>query len=112
LKYVILVYSNPRLLRMWEGMTEEQKAEGRRGHTAARDAMLAAGELVISEALADPSLTKRLGTDGPFAEVKEHLAGFYLVDCENIDRAMEHAGRLPESSFGLVEVRPVLERMP
>jgi hypothetical protein len=74
--------------------------------------MVASGELVISEALADPSLARRLGTDGPFAEVKEHLAGFYLVECETIDRAIQHAGKLPESSFGLVEVRPVLERMP
>ena len=48
-------------------------------------------------------------TDGPFAEAKEHLAGFFLVDCESMDRAVEIAGLVPEAAFGLVEVRPVLE---
>ena len=50
-----------------------------------------------------------VSTDGPFAEAKELLAGFYLVECEGIDRAVEIAGRLPEAEFGLIEVRPVLD---
>ena len=50
-----------------------------------------------------------MATDRPFAEVKEHLAGFYLVDCESIDRAVEHAARIPEAGFGLVEVRPIMD---
>jgi hypothetical protein len=112
-KYVILVYGNARTREMWESMTDEQRLEGWRGHAAVRDGLTASGELVISEALADPSLTKRVSTtmttDGPFAEVKEHLAGFYLVECENIDRAIDHAGKLPEATFGLVEVRPILD---
>jgi hypothetical protein len=115
-KYVILVYGNAKTREIWDSMTEEQRLEGWRGHTAVREGLAASGELVISEALADPSLTKRVSaamttTDGPFAEVKEHLAGFYLVDCENIDRAIEHAAKLPEATFGLVEVRPVLDVM-
>ena len=52
---------------------------------------------------------KRTLIDGPFAETKELLAGFYLVDCESEARAVEIAGRFPEAQFGLVEVRPVLE---
>jgi hypothetical protein len=40
--------------------------------------------------------------------MKEHLAGFYLVECESIDRAVEHAARIPEAALGMVEVRPVL----
>ena len=116
MKYVILVYGNATTREMWESMTEEQRLEGWRGHVSVRTGLAASGELVISEALADPSLTKRVSatmtTDGPFAEVKEHLAGFYLVDCENIDRAIEHAGKLPEATFGLVEVRPVLDATP
>jgi hypothetical protein len=47
-------------------------------------------------------------TDGPFAEVKEYLAGIYVVDCDSIERAVEVAGRVPEAEHGLVEVRPVL----
>jgi hypothetical protein len=112
-KYVILVYGNATTRHMWENMTEEQRLEGWKGHIAVREGLAASGELVLSEALADPSLTKRVTgsviTDGPFAEVKEHLAGFYVIECENIDRAIEHATKLPEATFGLVEVRPVLD---
>jgi hypothetical protein len=46
-------------------------------------------------------------TDGPFAEVKEQLAGFYLVECDSIERATEIAARIPEAEAGVVEVRPV-----
>ena len=52
---------------------------------------------------------KRTVTDGPFAETKELLAGFYLVDCDNEGRAVEIAARFPEAEFGLIEVRPVLD---
>ena len=50
-----------------------------------------------------------LATDGPFAEVKEYLAGFYLVECDSMERAVEIAGRVPEAELGLIEVRPVLQ---
>ncbi len=52
---------------------------------------------------------KRLVTDGPFAETREQLGGYYLVDAENLDEAIEIAGRIPGARFGTVEVRPVLE---
>ena len=60
------------------------------------------------------SITKRvrageggtLTTDGPFAEAKEHLAGFYLLDVESEERAVEIAAKIPEAALGLVEVRP------
>ena len=52
---------------------------------------------------------RTLTTDGPFAEAKEVLAGFFLVECESIDRAIEHAARVPEAALGLVEVRPVMD---
>lgn len=81
------------------------------------DELAASGELVISEGLADPALAKRvtvrdgqiLTSDGPFAEVKEHLAGFYLVDCDTEARAMQVAAQVPDAVWGLVEVRPVLD---
>ena len=117
MKYLIMIQMNPEARRIWDGMSAEQQAEGYAVHAEAHDAMAASGELIVSEALADVSLGKRVvvkdgkvsATDGPFAEVKEYLAGFYLVDCENIDRAIEHAARLPEAELGLVEVRPVLD---
>jgi hypothetical protein len=72
----------------------------------------------VSEALADPSTATRVAvregrtitTDGPFAEAKELLAGFYLVDCDSHERAVEIAARVPGmAELGLVEVRPVLD---
>src|ERR1700676_2646843 len=116
MKYLILIHSNPRSLEVWGGLSDTQRVEFGRGHLALTEALAASGELIVSEGLADPSLAKRVSvregrtitSDGPFAEVKEHLAGFYLVECESIDRALEHAARVPEAAYGLVEVRPVL----
>ena len=51
---------------------------------------------------------KTLTTDGPFAETKEQLNGFYLVNCENLDEAVEIAAHIPGASNGTVEVRPVM----
>jgi hypothetical protein len=48
-------------------------------------------------------------SDGPFAEVKEHLAGFYLVECDSMERAVELAARVPDAHIHEVEVRPVLD---
>ncbi|MBV9878620.1 MAG: YciI family protein [Verrucomicrobia bacterium] len=50
---------------------------------------------------------KRLATDGPFAETKEQLGGFYLVEANNLDDAIEMAGKIPGARFGCVEVRPI-----
>ena len=50
-----------------------------------------------------------LVTDGPFAETKEQLGGYYLVDCKDIDEAIEVASWIPGASTGSVEVRPIME---
>jgi len=100
-KYMILVHSNPSFAQRWEGLTDAQREEFGRGHFALTDELAASGELVVSEGLADPALAKRVflreeqvvASDGPFAEVKEHLAGFYLVDVGDEGRAVEIAGR-------------------
>jgi hypothetical protein len=52
---------------------------------------------------------KRLVTDGPFAETREHLGGYFLVDANDLEEAIEIAGRIPGARLGTVEVRPVLE---
>jgi hypothetical protein len=116
-KYLILIYSNPASREIWEGFSDDQRAEGFRYYAALEEELAASGELIVSEALADPSLTTRvsvrdgqtLTSDGPFAEAKELLAGFFLLECERIDRAVEVAARMPEAEFGLVEVRPIME---
>lgn len=117
MKYVILIYSNPWSREIWESLPATRRAEGLAVYRALDEDLAASGEMIVSEALADQSLTKRVAvsdgatmtTDGPFAEVKEHLAGFYLLDCESMDRAVEHAARIPEAAYGLVEVRPVMD---
>ena len=117
MKYLILIYSNPASREIWEGFTDDQRAEGFRYYAALADELAASGELIVTEALADPSLTKRvsvrdgqtLTSDGPFAEAKELLAGFFLLECQSPERAVEVAARVPEAELGLVEVRPVLQ---
>ena len=117
MKYVILIYGNPAAREVWLGLPAAQRAEGLAVYAALREDLVASGEMIVSEALADPSLTRRVAvregqtmtTDGPFAEVKELLAGFFLVECESMERAIEHAARVPEAAFGLVEVRPVMD---
>ena len=52
---------------------------------------------------------KWVTTDGPFVETREHLGGYYLVDCVNLDRAIELAARIPGAALGAVEVRPLME---
>lgn len=117
MKYLIQIYSNPASRAVWEGFTPEEQAEGYAYYEGISNELVSSGEFVAGEALADASLAKRVthgdsgtvASDGPFAETKELLAGFYLVDCESEARAVEIAGRFPEAQFGLVEVRPVLE---
>jgi hypothetical protein len=118
LRYLILIYSNPASRALWETLSDEQRVEFGRGHMALGEALAESGELIVSEGLADPSLAKRvsvregrtLTSDGPFAEVKEHLAGFYLIECDSVERAVEQAARVPDAAWGQVEVRPVYDR--
>jgi hypothetical protein len=52
---------------------------------------------------------RRVVTDGPFAETREQLGGFFLIEAENLDKAIEIAGEIPAGRWGTVEIRPVLE---
>ena len=118
MKYLIMIYSNPKSRASWESFSRQQRAEGLTAYDALRDDLIAAGEFIVTEALADASLGKRvsvqdgqtLTSDGPFAEVKEQLAGFFLIECDSMERAVERAARVPEAALGLVEVRPVFDR--
>ncbi|MGY4769969.1 YciI family protein [Kribbella sp. CWNU-51] len=115
MKFLVLIYGNPESRAVWDSLSDDQKREGMAGYTALNDALSASGELVASESLGDPAATKQvlvrdgrvMTTDGPFAEVKEQLAGFYLLDCDSVDRAVEIVAQIPEAPFSIVEVRPV-----
>ena len=117
MKYFIQIYSNPSSRAAWESFSAEEQAEGYDYYGRISEELAASGELIATEALADVSLAKHVtrtpdgvvASDGPYAETKELLAGFYLVDCESEARAIEIAGRFPEAEYGLIEVRPVGE---
>lgn len=118
MRYLIMVHSNPRSLAHWETLTDEQRMAFGQAHYALHDALEESGHMIVSEGLADVSTAKRVttrdgelvATDGPFAEVKEHLAGFYLVECADMDEAISIAARVPDAEFNDVEVRPVFDR--
>jgi hypothetical protein len=83
---------------------------------AATSAMAAAGVLVDSSPLMPPETARTvrvrdgevLLTDGPFAEIKEHLGGYYVLDCDDIDEAARWAATIPSAKYGSVEVRPLM----
>jgi hypothetical protein len=52
---------------------------------------------------------QRIVTDGPYAETKEHLGGYYIIDVPSLDDAIEAASRIPNASIGKVEIRPIME---
>ena len=114
MKYVILIHSNPTSRRVFDTWTPEQQIQFGRDHMTFGEELAATGELVHSQGLVDPAQSKFvhveggdiIATDGPYAETKEYLAGFYVVDCDSIDRAVQHAARLPEAAYTHVEVRP------
>ena len=117
MKYMILIHSNQQSLDLWETLTDEQQRALGRGHMKLTEEMAESGELVVSEGLSDPGLARwvsvrdgeTIASDGPFAEVKEHLAGFYLIECDSMERAVEWAAKVPDAHLREVEVRPVLD---
>ena len=115
MQFLISLHINPAVL---DALTDEEKAALGEGHGQFIQALTESGELLTTQALVDPSqaavVRVRGGqaavTDGPFLEAKEYLGGFYLIDCEDKDRAIELAGQVPDAAIeGLgVEVRQVM----
>jgi hypothetical protein len=115
MKFLLIMHMNP---AVWNSLTEEEQAEVGNGHGAFIETITKSGEMITTQALADPSQSTvvrvRAGqtvvTDGPYLEAKEHLGGFYLIDCESKDRANELAAMIPDAKIeGLgIEVRPVM----
>jgi hypothetical protein len=115
MKFLLIMNVNPAVL---DALTEEERSEIGEAHGAFIDAIKKSGEMITTMALADPSQTavvrvrgdQAVVTDGPFVEAKEYLGGFYLIDCESKERAIELAALIPDTKIeGLgVEVRPVM----
>ncbi|WP_155372836.1 YciI family protein [Catellatospora vulcania] len=122
MKYVVLIYNNP---STWQHpmflqsgpLSEQERAERASEFQTLLKELTETGELVDSAALGDPAhsiaLRMREGvlaaTDGPFADVKEHLAGYFVLDCATPERALELARRFPDVRAGGVELRPVVD---
>jgi hypothetical protein len=109
-QYMLLIYSPV------GGPPDDQQAEPMSAWNDYTQSLQAAGALLAGDALqgTDVATTVRERdgetqiTDGPFAETKEFLAGYYLLDCPDLDTALEHAGRVPNIHYGSTEVRPVM----
>jgi hypothetical protein len=112
-KYMLLIYT-PDLGR---DRTDEEWAEMTGPYMAYNAYVQASGAYVDGAPLDEISTAttvrirdgKRVITDGPFAETKEFLGGFYMVDCASLDEALELAAACPGAAHGSIEVRPLLE---
>jgi hypothetical protein len=109
MRYLILIYEN-------EATTPQDEAEFQKwmDYTAR---LKASGKMLGGEAL-QPTATattvrvkngKAITTDGPFAETKEQLGGYYMLDCKDLDEALKWAAEIPSAGRGPVEVRPIME---
>jgi len=111
-QYMALIYGDE---EVWAGSSEEDTAAAYERYRAfGRDAeaagVLAGGnELALTRNATTVRMRddETLVTDGPYAEVKEALGGFYLLECASMDEAIEWAARIPGAEHGAVEVRPV-----
>lgn len=100
-----------------EGKTEAEMAQLMADYDAFTESIKKSGNYVGGEALMPTSTAttvrvrdgKRLHVDGPFAETKEQLGGFYIVKAKNIDEAIAIASRIPAAKTGCVEVRPCMD---
>lgn len=114
MRYMLLIYSDP---AAYETMTEDDGARMMADYFAFTQRIVESGEFVAGDPLqaVTTATTVRMRggartiTDGPFAETKEVLGGYYLVDCADLDRALELAAMIPDVVTGSVEVRPIQE---
>ncbi len=115
MKYICLIYGDEAARPT---TPEEGEAIGK-AYWAYTEELRAAGKMLAGEALESVTTAttvrvragETLTTDGPFAETKEQLGGFYLIDCGNLDEALEWAAKIPGAAHGSVEVRPVMNVM-
>jgi hypothetical protein len=113
MRYLLLIYEEPPATPP----TDEEWAAIMPAYNAFGAWVAEKGWMQGGEALQDVSTAttvsvrdgRRIVTDGPFAETKEHLGGYYLIDAPSLDDAIEAAARIPGASTGKVEVRPIME---
>jgi hypothetical protein len=113
MKFTLLLWGDE---GQWADMSEEETAAEMERWNDYTNQLVAAGAMVSGEGL-EPSASsrtlriengERVVTDGPFAETKEQLGGFYVIECASMDEALEWAAKLPSAEYGATEIRPVL----
>ena len=113
MKYICLIYENEGI-RPQPGSAEMGEVmEAYRAFTqdVQEKKVMVAGEPLQPVATATTVRVRAGKTetiDGPFAETKEQLGGFYILDCENLDEALGYAARIPSAAHGSIEVRPIM----
>jgi hypothetical protein len=98
-------------------LTDAEWAEMRPAYMAYSQMLAESGKMVAGDPLEDITTAttvrvrdgKRLVTDGPYAETKEYLGGYYIIDCATLDEALDLAAKCPGAIYGQVEVRPVVD---
>ena len=115
MQYLLLINDDE---SQWGDMPEDERNAVYAEYTGYTEQLQASGSLVGANQL-QPSSTatvvhvedgKTITTDGPFAETKEVLGGYYLIDVETLDEALECAAKIPSARYGHIEVRPVVMR--
>ena len=114
MRYMLLIYSNQAAWAQLDGpQTDQMMAD----YGAFTQAIIASGEFLAGDPLQglDTATSVRVRdgrvdtTDGPFAETKEVLGGYYIVNVADLDRATALAAQIPDAKYGTVEVRPIQE---
>ena len=114
MRYLCLIYENE---KAWESMPQSETEAIMGEYFAFTEGIRSKGQLVAAEAL-QPTQTattvrvrngKISTTDGPYVETKEQLGGFYLIEAQDLNEAIQVASRIPSARFGGVEVRPVMD---
>ena len=114
MRYLLIIYNDE---SRWANATPEDVQQVMAAYNAFGDAAREAGVMIGGEGL-QPTGTattvrvrdnETLATDGPFAETREQLGGYYLLDCRDLDDAIGWAARIPDAATGSIEVRPVMD---
>ncbi len=111
MKYMLLIYADE------QAWTEPERQQCYGESTQLAHELKSKGQFLATSPLQSVSTAtsvqvrngKRLVTDGPFAETREQLGGFFMVEATNLDEAIEIAGRIPGARKGTVEIRPLVE---
>jgi hypothetical protein len=114
MKYLLTIYGDE---AVWTEASPEDVQKMLEAYGAVSAAMQEAGVLLGGEGLQSSSTAtsvsvrdgETITTDGPFAETREQLGGYYLLDCKDLDEAIGWAARIPDAANGTVEIRPVMD---